>query len=433
MAKIISYEDKELTIEVKIKLTGSMLEMENNILDSCNEVGSLATIEGLKKFETDGSPIKLGGIKLTSRLKANKLYRTPYGNVELKRHVYQTSKGGKIYCPLDDKARIIRGSTPRFAQQVSHKYSNMNATSVCRDLEENHHRQIAHCYVQEVSHWVGSIAQAKEEVWEYDTPKLDQAISTIVLSLDGAYILMREEEHKKDKNYREAMVGNISLYDIEGERQHTIYIGEAPEYGKQTFFKRFEAEIIKIKQHYPDAFYLGIADGATNNWTFLEKHTDRQLLDFYHVTEYLGNVSYAAYPAKTDNAKREFWLHERCKSLKHQKGNVEQLITEMESLSDKKSLTKTIREKLAAALTYFTNHRYMMDYATQVSKKQPIGSGVTEAACKTLVKQRLCCSGMRWKHQGAKIILSLRALVQSKGRWLQFWQRLELYGTSSCL
>jgi hypothetical protein len=426
MGKIISYKEKELTIEVKIKLAGSMLEMEKNILDACNEMGKLGTREALKKFDTDGSPIKIGGIKMTSRLKANKLYRTPYGNVELKRHVYQTSKGGKIYCPLDDKGRIIRGSTPKFAQQISHKYSNMNAASVCRDLEENHHRKIAHCYVQEVSNWVGSIAQAKEEVWEYDTPPLDKAISTIVVSLDGAYILMREEK------YREAMVGNISLYDIEGERQYTIYIGEAPEYGKETFFQRFEAEVSKIKKQYPDAFYLGIADGATTNWTFLEKHTDRQLLDFYHATEYLANVSYAAYPGKADKAKRETWLHERCKNLKHEPEAVGRLITEMEILTDKRSLTKTIREKLLAALTYFINHRHIMDYATQLSENQPIGSGVTEAACKTLVKQRLCCSGMRWKHKGAKVILSLRALVQSKGRWQLFWERIELYGISNC-
>ena len=37
--------------------------------------------------------------------------------------------------------------------------------------------------------------------------------------------------------YREAMVGNISFNDVEGKRQHTIYIGEAPEHGKATFFK----------------------------------------------------------------------------------------------------------------------------------------------------------------------------------------------------
>jgi hypothetical protein len=427
MAKIIAYEDKELTIQVKIKLTGSMFEMENTILDACNEVGCLGTTKALERFDTDGSPIKLGEIKMTARTKDNKLYRSPFGNIKLERYVYQTSKGGKIYCPLDDKARIIRGSTPRFAQQISHKYSNMNATAVCRDLAENHNRVIAHSYLQDVSDWVGSIAQAKEETWAYDTPKLNEAISTIVVSLDGAYILMRET------GYREAMVGNISLYDVSGKRQHTIYIGEAPEHGKGTFFQRFEAEVRNIKKHYPDALYLGIADGAKNNWSFLEQHTSQQLLDFFHVTEYLATVSYAAYSGEATKEKRENWLHERCSELKHKPNAVEQLIEEMETLSAKKRLTKTIRNNLLAALTYFINHRHMMDYATHVTKNLPIGSGVTEAACKTLVKQRLCCSGMRWKHKGARVILSLRALVQSHGRWQQFWEHIEQYGTQICL
>ena len=377
MAEIIAYEDKELTIQVKVKLIGSMFEMENEILAACNEVGNLGTTKALERFDTDGSPIKLGEIKMTARTKDNKLYRSPFGNIKLKRYVYQTSKGGKIYCPLDNKARIIRGATPKFAQQISHKYSNMNAPAVCRDLKENHNRVIAHSYLQEVSDWVASIAQAKEEIWEYDTPKLDKAISTIVVSLDGAYILMRETD------YREAMVGNISLYDINGERQHTIYIGEAPEHGKGTFFQRFETEVRKIKKQYPDALYLGIADGAKKNWPFLEQHTSQQLLDFFHVTEYLAMVSHAAYPGKVAKENRENWLHERCSELKHKANAAEQLIEEMEALSAKKSLTKTIRSNLLTALTYFINHRHMMDYATRVSKNQPIGSGVTEAACKT--------------------------------------------------
>ena len=50
------------------------------------------------------------------------------------------------------------------------------------------------------------------------------SVLRVVVSLDGAYILMRED------GYREAMVGNISLYDVAGKRQHTVYIGEAPEY-----------------------------------------------------------------------------------------------------------------------------------------------------------------------------------------------------------
>src|SRR5437868_198747 len=58
----------------------------------------------------------------------------------------------------------------------------------------------------------------------------------------------------------------------------------------------------------------------------------------------------------------------------------------------------------------------------------PIGSGVTEAACKTLVKQRLCCSGMRWTPEGAQIILSLRALALTETRWEQFWEKISKYG-----
>jgi hypothetical protein len=425
MAEIIARNGNELTIQVTVKLSGSLMEMENTVLDCCNEVGCLATKEALQKFDTDGGPIKLGETKMTVRDKTNKTYQTPYGSIDLPRNVYQSSKGGKIYCPLEQSARIIRGATPRFAQQISHKYSNMNAPSVCRDLEENHHRKIAHSYLQDVSEWIGAIAQAKEEVWEYETPALNEAITTIVISLDGAYILIRED------GYREAMVGNISLYDVTGKRQHTVYIGEAPEYRKGTFFQRLEKEIATIKKQYPDALYLGIADGAKNNGSFLEQHTSRQLLDFFHVTEYLANVSYAAYPGKTDKPKRTLWLDESCQKLKNEAGAVEMLISEMEKLVTKKSLTKAVKENLNAALTYFTNHRHMMDYANHVDKNLPIGSGVTEAACKTLVKQRLCGSGMRWKNKGAKVILSLRALVQTKGRWQQFWNNIDQFGAQA--
>ncbi len=426
MAEIIARDGNEVTLQVTLKLSGSLLEMENVILDACNEVGCVATTEALRRFDTDGSPIKWGEVKMTARGKNNKTYQTPYGSIALKRYVYQSAKGGRIYCPLEQNARIIRHATPKFAQQISHKYAVMNAPSVCLDLEANHHRKIAHSYLQDVGDWVGSIAQAKEEVWTYETPPLDAAITTIAISLDGAYVLMREE------GYREAMVGNLSLYDVTGKRQHTVYLGEAPEYGKGTFFKRLEREIATVKKHYPKALYLGIADGASSNWRYLEKHTDRQLLDFFHVTEYLAKVAYAAYPGKTDKPKRTLWLDERCQQLKHQPDTAETLIREMETLSRKTSLTKTIKADLQAALTYFRNHRHMMDYAAHTQANLPIGSGVTEAACKTLVKQRLCGSGMRWKSQGAKVILSLRALIQSKGRWQQFWDKVDQYGAYVC-
>ncbi|MEA1053767.1 ISKra4 family transposase, partial [Lamprobacter modestohalophilus] len=196
------------------------------------------------------------------------------------RYVYQTSRGGRIYCPLEHQARIIRGATPRFASQLSHKYAQLNVSAVQTDLEQNHGRKVARSYIQNVADWVGSIATAKEETWEYALPALQVSIATVVISLDGAMIPMADSA-----GYREAMAGALSFYDHDGERQHTVYLAAAPEYGKQTFLARLEREIARAKQQYPNALYLGIADGAHGNWTFLEQHTQRQLIDFFHATE----------------------------------------------------------------------------------------------------------------------------------------------------
>ena len=100
----------------------------------------------------------------------------------------------------------------------------------------------------------------------------------------------------------------------------------------------------------------------------------------------------------------------------------------MLELSQSQAPSKTIQENLSAAVTYFQNHRHQMNYALYRDQHYPIGSGVTEAACKTVIKQRLCCSGMRWKETGAAVVLSLRTLVLTPTRWSQFWNKLNQYG-----
>ena len=54
----------------------------------------------------------------------------------------------------------------------------------------------------------------------------------------------------------------------------------------------------------------------------------------------------------------------------------------------------------------------------------PIGSGVIEAACKVIIKQRLCQSGMKWTDTGAKTVLALRCLNESDSMWKQFWDKI---------
>jgi hypothetical protein len=413
--------------EVTVRLSGSLLEMEDAIQEASNAVGRCATEEALRRFDSDGSAIRIGALKLTARGRDPKVYQSPYGEVQVERYVYQTSRGGRIYCPLEHQGRIVRGATPRFASQLSHKYAQLNVRAVQADLEQNHGRKVATSYIQNVAEWVGSIAMAKEEDWAYALPPLEGPIVPVAVSLDGAMIPMADSA-----GYREAMVGTLSFYDPAGERQHSIYLAAAPAYGKGEFLKRLEREIGRAKHQFPEALYLGIADGAASNWRFLEQHTERQLIDFFHTTEYVGKIAPALYPQRHAEAQRGQWQQEHCTQLKHDPDALDVLIGEAARLAQRRSLAQKVRDDVLSAWTYLTTHRHQMDYPAFTAAGLPIGSGVTEAACKTLVKQRLCASGMRWKTKGAKIVLSLRALTHTVGRWTQFWQKIDQFGAACC-
>ncbi len=78
-------------------------------------------------------------------------------------------------------------------------------------------------------------------------------------------------------------------------------------------------------------------------------------------------------------------------------------------------------ETIGKGLRYLTRNRSRMNYAGYRRQNLPIGSGVVEAACKTVVGQRLKRSGMRWSIDGGQSILNLRVLVLSR-RWEAFWK-----------
>jgi hypothetical protein len=412
---------EQVTIAIAIPLSStSLLESEETIQRVLNEAGTLASGEALKQFDTDGSAIERSSAKWTSKGKLPKTYQTPYGSVEVERHVYQSSEGGVTFCPLEVDGRIILTSTPRFAQQISHKYAEMSSPRLVEDLQENHGRKVHRSFVQTLAEAVGSIALLKEEDWHYQTPKLSMPVTTVSIGVDGTCLLLCEG------GFRQAMVGTISLYDGAGERQHTTYVAARPEHGRAIFLERMQREVEQVKRLYPTAHYQGLADGAPENWTFLEPLTQTQVLDFYHATQYLDRVAKVVHPRSRDAQKH--WMQQHCHTLKHEGGAAARLLSEMEAISLPQRLSATLREGLQEAITYFRNHQHQMHYAEALRDHLPIGSGVTEAGCKVIIKARLCAAGMKWKEQGAAIVLSLRTLSYSQGRWQQFWSKINQYG-----
>ena len=419
-ATITKRSPSSFTIEVEIPYDySSMLHAEEMIQAQVNKVGTRATGEALKQFDTDGSPVFVAGQKLTSKGQIPTTYQTPYGDVRIARHVYQGSQGGRGYCPLEYHARIITTATPKYAKMVASKYADGSGLRVRHDLQENHGRAISKSHIQQICEVVGSIASAKEASWNYSLPVFDRTVTTVTIGVDGTGMLMCAD------GARQAMVGTLGLYDAVGTRLHTTYIAACPEYGKATFFRRMEQEIGRMKQRYPTAHYVGLADGAHDNWTFLEQYTEGQIIDFYHACKYIGDVGQAVIPKK----RREKWIEKTCHTLKHTCGAAQTICEELRGYLTR-NLSERKRQSVTAAVTYFENHHHHMAYAEAVAQQRPIGSGVTEAACKVIVKQRLCGSGMQWKEEGAAVVLTLRCLAYSEGRWEQFWQKIDRYGFS---
>ena len=292
----------------------------------------------------------------------------------------------------------------------------MPAPAVKEDFSTNYQRTLSNSYIKHLSDKVCALIEDQKDI-QYELPPLPEPVETIAIGLDGTCMLLCEE------GWREAMCGTLSLYSANGDRLHTIYTASSPEYGKKSFLGKLDEEIAELKRLYPKATYAGVADGAKENWRYLAQYTPAQILDFYHASEYLAGAAEALFPVS--KAKRKLWLEDRLHNLKNKRGAAKKILEEIESAELPKKTTALI-EKRYKALTYFTNNYHLMKYHQALKNSWPIGSGVTEAACKTLVKQRLCSSGMRWKSAGAEVLLETRSLIQSKGRWEQLWSNFML-------
>jgi len=75
MGKVISRSGNEVTVTVRLE--GSLREMAAAIQESTNALGCCVTEEALKRFDTDGSRIRGGALKLTARRRDPNPYQAP--------------------------------------------------------------------------------------------------------------------------------------------------------------------------------------------------------------------------------------------------------------------------------------------------------------------------------------------------------------------
>jgi hypothetical protein len=401
---------------------GAPLDLERGLQRALNGLGQAVMTEALGRYDTEGEPIRFGPFAMTSKGRSPECYKTLFGRVELDRHTYQTSDGGRTLCPLEQSARICQNATIGLCATLAAKHVSLSGRELQRELELSHQLDLSLSYLQDVTQELGKHALGKEDHWTYAPATAPGEAAALVIYLDGTCGAICEE------GYKQIMVGAIDILDTAGERLETVYIAQAPEEGKTTFLARMERELDRLRPRYGELLWIGLCDGAPDLQTWLETHCDDCTLDFYHVTEYVSECAPAF--TRTPDEKKA-WMKETLHDLKHHRNGAKRLLSKLTKklaeleLNDPNSEHK---EALVAAVRYVSNNLERMDYAENRKLNLPIGSGVIEAACKHVVKQRVGCSGMKWKRKGLQAVLTLRSLYQSTGRWEQFWSKVQILG-----
>jgi hypothetical protein len=213
-----------------------------------------------------------------------------------------------------------------------------------------------------------------------------------------------------DQKYKEFKI--IAYYD-EGQ-DHRVVSGTRGDCNVAGRLMRREATRIRFDQADEK---VGNVDGSPWIRNQVEQQSlplDDLGLDFYHLGENVHKARREIYGEEDETGKE--WAGTLLHTFKHEgyESAWEKLLTWRQ---ERRRGQRRAADKL---LNYVSERRDMIKYPAFQEKGWQIGSGPTEATCKTLTA-RLKGSGMRWDGDNAEAVMGLEALYQS-GQWDSYWR-----------
>lgn len=399
----------------------------------------------LKRFfeslDVDAPKLIKDGQEYLRKMVSSRPFLTAFGEVEVSRTLYQRRDGGQCLIPIDAKLAMTDDyATPDVRDAVL--YTAVHNTP--REVESI----LAKCalFTPGATAIVNMLNKTGRAIYERERElaenisskrKISDSAEVVAVSLDGATVRLKgrikDENDTHSTHYKNAMVGTISHYgaatendkgQLERERFETTYIGRMPEEGASTLKKHLEDELERqYDQLSGNVVKMLICDGARSLWSYadgtslFDDHV--KVLDFYHASEHLHEAAEALF-GKGFKAASE-WYRKWYDKLLESDGGVDGVIRSIEYYLKRKKLSKKRRTIAESQRNYFLNNKIRMNYAELLRRGLPIGSGVVEAACKTIVKTRMCRCGMSWKKASGQSVMTLRCYAKSE-IWDLFWE-----------
>ena len=382
--------------------------------------------EFLERLDVDVPSVEIEGRRYHRVLRSTESYTAAVGTVTAKRTLYRC-KGERAVVPMELRAGIVEGHwTPLAARQASCVVAQMTPSEGEALLRELGNMVPSKSSLDRLPKGLGARWEANREAFEStlrEAMVVPEEAVTVAVSLDGVMVPMKDGQRaeKRERSraagrrakgpagYQEAGCATLSFYDAEGERLDTLSLARMPEAKKATLKTMLSAELDTALGRRPDLHVVTVADGAHDNWRYLDALAPdaTAVVDFYHAAEQLKSALDARYGENDAKGRAQF--HKLRHILLDDCDGVEKVIRAL--AYQRKQFPR--RTRIGEVLRYFRRNRHRMRYADTQARNLPVGSGVVEAACKTLVTQRLKRSGMRWRHAGGQAILTLRSLLQS--------------------
>lgn len=426
---------------------GSFEERERAALEFCNEVARRAFQQELQDVANSFADfVEYQGRVYRQHQLASDSYPCLCGPIEVKRYTYRLVgvHNGPTIVPMELEAGLIDGATPALARNVAHGYGENHMRAHLALLEKAYRLPPSRATLERLAKRLAADVATKTPAIEPKIRRLERVpdnARAIVIGVDRTSAPMEEPSLKpakpRDKpylrkppapvevNYRMAYTATVSLVDDQGQALLTRrYAIEASDCA-QAMVARAIADVRHYLTHRHDLLVAVVQDGAHEMWNLvrpkLEKLRAKGLLrswyeaiDFCHLLERLNEALELC-----GDKMRQRRLHSWRTALENNNGAID-TIAKFLRFHRGAPTTKEQRAKLAAHITYIENNNDRLRYKKMRRRGLPIGSGVTESACKTLVNMRAKGSGQRWHCSGLRGVLNLRA-INASDRFDAFW------------
>lgn len=389
--------------EIEKELHCAFIEAEKQILG-----------EILSQYDIDLPFIMIEEKEYRKVVRCEQTYMSSVGSIRVNRSLYRAKNEALSICPLELRTGMIEGRwSPRAAKQALLAVSQTTPYEAADFFRELGAMQPSKSSLDRLPKKLSLKWEENKREFEKKLrhqTEIPNAAVAVSVSLDGVLVPIQGNVIiPGDSRYEEASCGAVTYYDAEGEPLKTRRYGCMPEHKKMTLKTFLMHEVNYALTSRPDLQLVKVADGAKDNWTFLDKDLPKGIavLDFYHAAEHLKKAFEITYGVKSVKSGGEFVKYRSI--LRHDKRGIHKVISHLTYLVKKHPLKKLLKTEL----NYFKNNKKRCEYLSVYEKKLPIGSGIVEATCKTLVSQRLKRSGMCWNEKGGQAILTFRALLQS--------------------